>query len=97
MKKILILFMLALFLTGCATQQIKDIKNEEHIGEQVRVHGTVSSVISLGPVSGFLLKDKNGDEIAVGAKDLPAKGDELTVSGVLLKDSIFQYYIKIDE
>ena len=99
MKKIILISLLivSLFLSGCVPQDIKDIKNEEHIGKQVIVHGTVTSVISLGPLSGFILEDRNGDTISVSTKDLPAKGEEITVTGILIKDSIFQYYIKMNE
>jgi len=80
-------------LAGCA-QNIADIKNPEHVGKTVTVSGTVEGVIKLGPISGYTLKDSNGDKIGVAAERLPAEGDKMTVKGVLIKDTLLGYYIK---
>ena len=89
---------LALFLfalVGCA-QSIAEIKDEDHIGETVIVSGTVESVIKIGSLSAYTLKDENGDTIGVSAERLPAEGDKVIVKGTLIKDTIFGYYIKQD-
>lgn len=91
MKRFLLLALL--LLTGC-TQNIADIKDEEHIGDTVVVYGTVENVIKIGGLSGYTLRDANGDTIGVSAERLPAEGDKVTVTGVLIKDTIFGYYIK---
>ena len=74
-----------------------DIKNEEHLGEQVKVSGTVTSVIKLGELSGYELTDKNGDKIGVSIKKLPQEGDRVTAKGTLMKEILIGYYILIKE
>lgn len=93
--RIVALSVLLIMLVGCA-QPIVDIKNEDHIGKTVIVSGTVENVIKIGSLSGYTLKDANGDTIGVSAERLPAEGDQVTVNGVLIKDTIFGYYIKQD-
>ena len=98
-KKSLILGLILIVIIAAAviyfgsSQNIADIKNEEHLGEQVKVSGTVSNVIKLGELSGYELTDKNGDKIAVSAKKLPQEGDKLTAKGTLMKEIIIGYYI----
>ena len=60
MKRLLILFLL--FLTAC-TQSIPEIKDEEYIGKTVLVEGTVTKSVKIGPLSGFVLEDKDRNVI----------------------------------
>jgi len=92
MKKILFLLCLVLVISGC-TNSIKEIKSPDYIGKRVVVSGKVTSSIKLGKLSGFLIEDKDGEIIGVSCETLPKEGDVVVVSGVLMKDSIFQYYI----
>lgn len=94
MKYLIITIFLVLFiLVGCS-QEISDIKNEEYIGEDVIVRGTVNSSIKIGDLSGYSLVDKNDNSIPVSSNSLPTEGETVTVRGTLMKDSIFGYYIQ---
>jgi hypothetical protein len=55
---------------------------------------TVQDTVNIGTISGFTLKDKAGDSIRVSSKSLPEEGTSLTVSGTLMKDTLFGWYIK---
>ena len=102
-KKIILLVIIAAGIIAAAiyflgsSQNIADIKNEEHLGEQVKVSGTVTSVIKLGELSGYELTDKNGDKIGVSIKKLPQEGDRVTAKGTLMKEILIGYYILIKE
>lgn len=85
----------SLFLVGC-TQKVSEIKDESHIGKTVTVSGMVTKSFKLGSISGYVLSDKTG-EIGISASRLPAEGDAVTVTGVLIKDTIFGFYIKAEE
>ncbi len=87
---------LGLLIAGC-TENIKDIKNTEHVGKTVTVYGTVKNSIKLGPLSGFSLVDSQNDSISVSSDALPAEGDRVTVRGTLIKDTLFGYYIKAEK
>jgi hypothetical protein len=93
MRRILLLSLV--ILAGCA-QHIADIKNEEHIGKQVAVSGTAENTMKIGSISGFTLRDGNSS-ILVKTEILPEEGKTVTVSGVVIKDSLFGYYIKADK
>ncbi len=82
----------AIFLTGC-TQSIADIKNQDHVGKKVMVSGTVEGVLKIGELSGYTIKDSAGETIRVSSETLPKEGSSKTVSGMLMKDSLFGYYI----
>lgn len=99
MKKTLIFIMLVLAvltLSGCSTQTIQEIKNQEHVGKTVAVRGEVTATIKLGPISGYTLTDSNKDTIGVATNDLPKEGSTVTAKGVLMKDTLLGYYIKTD-
>jgi len=81
MKKILVLLLVVL-LYGC-TQDISSIKNEGHIGEDVRVRGTVEHTVKIGKLSGYTLNDGE-NTIGVSSEVLPKEGDTVTVKGVLI-------------
>jgi len=84
-----------LLLCGCASK-ISEVKNEKYIGKTVILTGTVENTIKIGSLSGYSLKDDTGT-IGVSSETLPTEGDKITVSGVLIKDTIFGYYIKVVE
>src|SRR4030042_6227799 len=95
-KKIIfsiILISTLFLLTGCITKNINDIKSEDYLGKQVYVHGTVENTLKIGELSGFTLKDKNGDTIWVRSDSLPKEGSEITVKGVVMKEILVGYYI----
>jgi len=98
MKKIIMTMMLILlvFFAGCA-QSIKDVKTEENIGKVVAVRGTVENTVKIGDLSGYTLRDENGDTIGVVSKALPAEGDTVTAKGELVKAPILGYYINVDK
>jgi hypothetical protein len=89
-----IVLLAVLLLLGC-TQRIVDIKNGYHIGKSVHVSGTAENTIKIGSLSGFSLHQDN-ESILVSSGTLPEEGDSVSVSGVLIKDTIFGYYIKAD-
>lgn len=79
-------------ITGC-TKDISEVKSSDYEGKKVTVSGTVDNTIKIGTLSGYTLKDDTGS-ISVSSEILPAKGDTITVSGTLIRDTIFGYYIK---
>jgi len=92
--KWIFLILVVLLLSGCA-QSIAEVKDEEHIGKTVNLRGTVEGTIKIGQLSGFTLND--GDTIRVSSATLPEEGKTITVRGVLIKDSLFGYYIKAEK
>ena len=84
------------FIVSCTSQTIEEIKNEDHIGKTVSVRGTVESTIKLGQLSGYTLSDNSGETIGVSTEDLPKEGSTVTARGVLMKDTLFGYYILVD-
>jgi hypothetical protein len=91
MRRILLLAA-CLFLIGCA-RSISDIKNEDMVGEKVTVVGIVKNSVKIGSLSGFTIEDETGS-IGVRTDELPKEGDKVTVSGIIIKDNIFGYYIQ---
>jgi len=94
-KLLIALAFCALLLCGCASK-ISEVKNEKYIGKTVTLTGTVENTIKIGSLSGYTLKDETGT-IGVSSETLPKEGDKITVSGVLIKDTIFGYYVKVTE
>lgn len=92
--RIILAILVVLLLAGCY-DTISEIKSPEYEGQTVTVKGTAEGVIKIGQLSGYTLVDENGDKIGVSTEDLPADGEQLTVKGVLIKDTIFGYYIKV--
>ncbi len=92
MKRLFLLFVL-LFLVGCSSS-IADVKVDENVGKSVVVSGVVESPIKIGKLSGYTLVDDSGS-IRVSSENLPAEGDSVSVRGVLIKDSLLGYYIKV--
>ena len=89
------LLLTVFLLVGCAAQSIESVKTEEKIGKKVTVTGTVKSSIKIGSISAYVLEDNTGT-IGVSAERLPVEGERVTAKGVLIKDSLFGYYIKAD-
>jgi citrate lyase synthetase len=92
---VLIIFGLLVIATACSVQKISDIKTDDNIGKTVTVSGTVEKVLKVGSISGYILKDDTGS-ISVSTQKLPSDGDKLTVKGVLIKDTLIGYYIKVN-
>jgi hypothetical protein len=81
-----------ILLAGCVPKPISEIKNEQYVGKTVTVRGVVGISIKIGDLSGYTVSDGTGD-ISVKSSTLPAEGSEVTVTGRLMKDTIFGYYI----
>lgn len=79
-----------------STQDITEVKKEDNVGKTVKVHGEVKTVLKIGSLSGYTLEDETGS-IAISSESLPKEGDTITVKGVLIKDTLFGYYIKASE
>jgi hypothetical protein len=95
MRKILlgISFLLALvLLTSCISTTIANVKNEKFIGKTVTVSGKVGTTFKIGELSGFTISDSTGS-IGVKSDSLPVEGSTISVTGTLMKDSLFGYYI----
>lgn len=81
-----------ILLTACTPKPISEIKNEQYIGKTVTVKGIVGISLKIGELSGYTVQDSTG-EIKVKSSILPMEGSEVTVTGKLMKDTIFGYYI----
>lgn len=88
------LLVIALLFSGCMTTPIGDVTIEDNIGKSVTVSGTVDNTVKIGDLSGYTLKDDTGT-IRISSESLPQEGTKKTVSGTLMKDSLFGYYIKV--
>jgi len=84
------------YLDGMICKDISDVRSDDMIGETVRIKGVVEGGISIGKISAFTVQDSTG-KIGVSANVVPTTGSSVTVSGVLMKDTIFGYYIKADD
>jgi hypothetical protein len=84
-----------LLLSGCTGKSIADIKTPENVGKTVVLKGTAENSIKIGQLSGYTLKDAAGDTIGVSTTNLPNDGDKVTARGILIKDTLLGYYIKI--
>ncbi|MFW6231206.1 MAG: hypothetical protein ACOC32_04255 [Nanoarchaeota archaeon] len=85
-----IIFFVALLLGGC-TQTIDDMKDEDMIGKEVSIEGTVDRGFKLGDLSGFILSDDN-ESIHVSSDAVPASGDEVTVTARVRRSDILDVY-----
>lgn len=83
-----------LLLGGCAGKSIADIKTPENVGKTVMVKGTAENSLKIGQLSGYTLRDADGDTIGVSTTNLPNDGDKVTARGILMKDTLLGYYIK---
>ena len=95
MRKLLIfsVMLCLLVLAGCS-QSISEVKSEEYIGKQVSVRGTVESTLKIGTLSGYVIRDEEGNTISVSSDNLPEEGKTKTAKGTLMRDTIFGYYIQ---
>ena len=98
MKSIFVFSMVVMLVlvTACSSHTISEIKNESYVGKTVTITGKVDSSMKIGKISGYSLKDDTG-KISVSAQNLPKEGETVTVSGVLIKDTLFGYYIQANE
>ena len=83
-----------LLLAGCASK-VADVKSEDNIGRTVTVKGVVEGSVKIGALSGYRLVDSAGDSILVSSERLPADGDVVRVKGVLMRDSLLGYYVRV--
>jgi len=90
----LVLMATLLVFTGCV-DKISEIKSEDFVDETVTVKGTVENTIKLGALSGYTIKDADGESIFVSSEELPKEGDTKRVSGTL-KNNLLGYYIEIN-
>lgn len=86
---------IALLFTCCVSTSIEDVKTADNVGKKVTVRGTVENSIKIGELSGYTLKDESGT-IRISSESLPEEGTTKTVSGTLIKDTLFGYYIKVN-
>lgn len=93
---IVLLIGILILLSGCSPSKIEDIKKEEFVGKSVKVSGKVDSGTKIGSLSGYALKDDTG-RITISSGTIPKEGTEITVSGTLMKNTIFGYYIKTNK
>lgn len=97
---IAIVLVLAILATACAPMSVSDLAQNKakYEGKSVSVSGIVKNTLKIGDLSGYTLQDKETDDvIAVRSDSLPAEGKETTAKGILIKDTLFGYYIKADE
>jgi hypothetical protein len=91
---VLAIFVAALFVVSCSsTLTVKEVKNDQYVGQTVKVAGKVDNSIKLGSISGYTLRDENQDRISVKSETLPKEGDEVVAQGTLMKDTLLGYYI----
>lgn len=90
---IICLLFAIIFISGCVSTAIKDVKNADYVGKKVTIIGTVQNTIRLGDLSGYTIQD-NTDTIIVSSTSLPKEGSEIRITGTLMKDTILGYYIK---
>lgn len=89
------LLIMVIFISGCTATTIENVKNPDNVGKKVTIYGAVQNTIKIGALSGYTLKDETGT-ISVSSKNLPKEGNEIRVTGILMKDTILGYYIKVD-
>jgi hypothetical protein len=97
MKKTIILgLMLGLiFLTACIAQPISEIKQEKNVDKTVIVKGEVMTSFKIGDFSGYIIEDKNGDEIFIESTELPKEDTTKTIKGTLKEGPLnIGYYIQ---
>lgn len=94
-KNFLVIFVVIglLLFSGCTAKPIAEVKTADNVGKTVTVKGTVAGSVKIGSLSGYIVEDAAGDKIGVSSSELPEDGKEVTVSGTLMKDTIFGYYI----
>lgn len=92
---IAIIVLLGIIVFSNSTKTVDEItSNDDYIGENVRIKGTVTSSLKLGELSGYTIEDKNSDQIFVSSNSLPKEGSRKTASGTLKKLPLgIGYYI----
>lgn len=102
MKKMFAFAIFSVLLFGCmgiGTTPLEELNKNplEYKGKQVTVHGTVTNTVKIGQLSGYTLVDEEGHGIRVSSQSLPAEGKEVTITGTFVMDSLFGYYIQVQE
>lgn len=90
MKRIMILALVLLMLSGCASK-IGDIMDDpkSYSEKDVTLKGTVVNAIKLGSFSGFTLDDGTGKTFVSWDGSIPKEGDEVTVRGTVVTKEFF--------
>ncbi|MBU2561327.1 MAG: hypothetical protein KKD17_03440 [Nanoarchaeota archaeon] len=99
MKKMMLIAIVLLLLTGCAARvTVKDINAdpEKYMGEKVVVSGKVVAPLQMGTLSGFTLKDDKSSLI-VSSDLVPTAGDTVTVKGIVVKGVFTGHYLFAEE
>jgi hypothetical protein len=101
MNKLLLVLGIVVLLVGVTAcgllaTKISTVKTADNVGKSFTISGTVVSSFKIGSLSGYTLKDST-DTIGVSSQTLPKENTTMTVTGVLMKDTIFGYYIKANE
>jgi aspartyl/asparaginyl-tRNA synthetase len=82
-----IVFCLLLGLVGCGASlvTVSQIKSHprDYVGREVRVQGVVTDFFTFGATRFFSLSDDTGQITVLTRKVLPARGERMTVSGVV--------------
>jgi hypothetical protein len=99
--KLIYLLPILLLVVGCLglnLTKLSDIKADQgkYAGTDVTVKGTVEKSVKIGQLSAFSLSD-GGTTMGVSSEMLPPVGKNVTVSGTVVKDTVFGYYILAKE
>lgn len=79
------------FLPSTSVSMIKT-NPSKYLGQDVTVKGMVVNSIKIGQLSAFSLTDGN-ETIGVSSQLIPPEGANVTVTGTVVKDTLFGYYI----
>jgi aspartyl/asparaginyl-tRNA synthetase len=83
----LIIIFLVLGLVGCGASLVTVSQIKSHprdfVGREVRVQGVVTDFFTFGRTRFFTLSDETGQITILTRKVLPARGERMTVSGVV--------------
>lgn len=94
---LVVLFVGLLFaVTACSVGTIDGIKTDANVGKTVTISGVVQSSFKIGSLSGYTVKDSTAT-IGVSAENLPKENSTVIVTGTLMKDTLFGYYIKANQ
>ncbi len=82
-----IVFCLLLGLAGCGAEMVTVAQIKSHprqfVGREVQVRGVVIDLFTFGATRFFRLSDQTGQITILTRKVLPARGERMTVSGVV--------------
>lgn len=93
------LALLSIFLfIGCIGTSLNEINEDpdKYVGKSVLIKGEVKNPIKIGKLSGFTLVDGN-DSIKISSEEIPKEGKTVSIKGTVMKDSLFGYYVLVEE